>query len=65
MVYDVIIVGRGPAGLSAALYTVRANLKTLIIGKSDSELVKAGKIENYFGFTDAISGKELLRAGEL
>lgn len=63
--YDVIIVGKGPAGLSAALYTVRANLKTLIIGRNESELVKAAKIENYFGFTEAISGGELLKAGEL
>ncbi|WP_207641824.1 NAD(P)/FAD-dependent oxidoreductase [Ruminiclostridium cellobioparum] len=65
MIYDVIIVGKGPAGLSAALYTVRANLKTLVIGKNSSELLKAHKIENYFGFTEAISGSELLKAGEL
>lgn len=65
MLYDVIIVGKGPAGLSAALYTVRANLKTLIIGRNDSVLAKADKIENYFGFTDAVSGYELLKAGEL
>ncbi len=64
MIYDVIIVGKGPAGLSAALYTVRANLRTLVIGKNNSELLKAHKIENYFGFTEAISGSELLRAGE-
>lgn len=63
--YDVIIVGKGPAGLSAALYTIRANLKTLIIGKNNSELAKASKIENYFGFPDAVSGSDLLRAGEL
>jgi thioredoxin reductase (NADPH) len=65
MIYDVIIVGKGPAGLSAALYTVRANLKTLVIGKNGSELLKAHKIENYFGFTEAISGSDLLKAGEL
>ncbi len=65
MIYDVIIVGKGPAGLSAALYTVRANLKTLVIGKNNSELLRAHKIENYFGFTEAISGSELLKAGEL
>lgn len=63
--YDVIIVGKGPAGLSAALYTVRANLKTLIIGQNNSVLANAEKIENYFGFTDVVSGHELLRAGEL
>ncbi len=65
MLYDVIIVGKGPAGLSAAMYTVRANLRTLVIGKNNSELLKASKIENYFGFTDAVSGRDLLKAGEL
>lgn len=62
--YDTIIIGRGPAGISASLYTVRANLKTLVIGKSDSALRKAGKIENYYGFSEAISGEFLLSEGE-
>lgn len=62
--YDVIIIGKGPAGISASLYTLRANLKTLIIGKDESILRKAGKIENYFGFPGVISGEELLKAGE-
>ncbi|AEY66141.1 NAD(P)/FAD-dependent oxidoreductase [Clostridium sp. BNL1100] len=65
MIYDVIIVGKGPAGLSAAIYTVRANLKTLVIGQSNSGLFKASKIENYFGFSEAVSGSDLLKAGEL
>lgn len=62
--YDVIIIGKGPAGLSAALYTARANLKTLILGKNDSALGKAAKIENYFGFSSPVSGKFLLDEGE-
>jgi thioredoxin reductase (NADPH) len=62
--YDTIIIGRGPAGISASLYTVRANLKTLVIGKSDSALRKAGKIDNYYGFSEAISGEFLLSEGE-
>jgi thioredoxin reductase (NADPH) len=62
--YDAIIIGKGPAGLSAALYTVRANLKTLIIGKNDSRLLKAEKIDNYFGFAQTIDGKQLLNDGE-
>lgn len=62
--YDVIIIGRGPAGISASLYTVRANLKTLIIGKYDSRLLKADKVDNYFGFSSSISGEQLLAAGE-
>ena len=62
--YDVIIIGKGPAGMSAALYTVRSNLSTLIIGKNDSRLLKADKIDNYYGFAGTISGKQLLEAGE-
>ena len=62
---DVIIIGRGPAGMSAALYTVRSNLKTLIIGRNDSKLRKADKIDNYYGFADTISGDRLLDEGEL
>lgn len=65
VMYDVIIIGKGPAGMSAALYTVRANLTTLIIGRNDSRLLKADKIDNYFGFAETISGKQLLESGEL
>jgi len=64
MIYDAIIVGRGPAGLSCSIYTVRGNLKTLVIGKKDSMLLKADKIENYYGFEYPVSGKELLETGE-
>jgi len=64
MMYDVIIIGKGPAGISAALYTVRANLKTLVIGLNDSALHKAGEIENYYGFPHPIPGKQLLENGE-
>lgn len=63
--YDVIIIGKGPAGLSAALYTVRFNLSTFIIGRDDSKLLKADKIDNYFGFAQTISGEELLANGEM
>ena len=52
--YDVIIVGNGPAGLSAALYTSRANLKTLVIGKDQGALAKAERIENYFGMAEPV-----------
>lgn len=63
--FDVIIIGKGPAGLSAAIYTVRAGLKTLIIGKNDSSLRKADRIENYFGFSQPVSGEYLLEQGEM
>lgn len=62
--YDTIVIGKGPAGISASLYTQRANLETLIIGKDNSGLKKAGKIENYYGLKEPISGEELLRIGE-
>jgi thioredoxin reductase (NADPH) len=56
---DCIIIGRGPAGLSAALYTVRAGLDTLIIANGTGALEKAVKIDNYFGFPDTVSGAKL------
>lgn len=61
--YDVIVIGKGPAGISAALYTVRGNLKTLVLAKGDSELVKSEKIENYYGFIEPVSGSELVNSG--
>ncbi|NLX64067.1 MAG: NAD(P)/FAD-dependent oxidoreductase [Clostridiaceae bacterium] len=61
--YDVIVIGKGPAGISCAIYTTRANLRTLVIGKSDSMLLKADKIENYYGFAEPVSGKELMETG--
>ena len=49
--YDVIIIGAGPAGMSAALYTSRANLKTLMIEKEcpGGKMMKTKTIENYIG----------------
>ena len=61
--YDVIIIGAGPAGISASLYTIRGNLKTLIIYKEKSALEKAQKIENYYGFENGINGEELYKTG--
>ena len=61
--YDVVIIGKGPAGISAAVYTVRAGLKTLIVGSGESALKKAEKIENYYGFAEPVSGAQLLEAG--
>jgi len=59
---DCIIIGKGPAGLSAGIYTSMANVKTLIIGK-DSLLQKSEKIQNYFGFEEIIDGQQLLQRG--
>lgn len=61
--YDVIIVGAGPSGISASLYTIRGNLKTLVIYKEKSALEKAQKIENYFGFENGIEGENLYKTG--
>jgi len=58
--YDAVIIGSGPAGLSAALYTSRANLKTLVVGKDRGALEKADRIENYFGMAEPVSGCELV-----
>ena len=49
--YDVIIIGSGPAGMTAAIYAVRKGLKTLVVGKEvGGQVAKSGEIENYLGF---------------
>ncbi|MFA7141863.1 MAG: FAD-dependent oxidoreductase [Candidatus Paceibacterota bacterium] len=60
MIYDVIIVGAGPAGITSAIYTARNNLNTLVLGGNIGGLLfnKAVNIENYPGFP-SISGIEL------
>lgn len=60
---NVIIIGNGPAGISTALYTTRAGIETTIIGKDYGALGKAHEIENYYGFREPISGKELIENG--
>lgn len=64
MIYDTIIIGSGPAGISAGLYLKRAKKNILIISKGYGALEKANKIENYYGLQKAISGKELIDIGE-
>ena len=61
--YDVIIVGAGPAGISASLYLKRAKLNVLVIYKDFGTLEKASEIENYYGLEKVISGKELFENG--
>ena len=63
MLYDVIIIGAGPAGISASLYTKRGNLKTLVLYEDESSLEKTDKIENYYGFEKGIRGQELYQTG--
>ena len=59
--YDVIIIGGGPAGYTAALYTVRAGFRTLVIEKlyAGGQMNETIKIENYPGFSDGIDGVTL------
>ena len=62
--YDVVIIGGGPAGLTAGIYTARARLKSLLIerGATGGWIVNAGVVENYPGFPDGINGLELAEA---
>lgn len=60
---NLIIVGAGPAGISAALYAARANLEPLVINNGIGALEKAEKIENYYGLPHPVTGKELFENG--
>ena len=62
-IYDIIIVGGGPAGLTAGLYASRARLKTLLIEKIalGGQVTKSEQIENYPGFEEGISGFQLMQ----
>lgn len=61
-IYDVIIIGGGPAGLTAGLYTGRSRLSTLVIEKEGKgSLYMAHQVDNYPGFPEGITGAELNR----
>ena len=61
--YDVIIIGAGPAGISASIYAKRGNLNVLVIYNDKSSLEKAEKIDNYYGFENGICGNKLYQDG--
>jgi thioredoxin reductase (NADPH) len=60
--YEVVIIGGGPAGLTAGLYSARAGLKTVLLerGMFGGQIVNAPKVENYPGFPEGISGFDLV-----
>jgi len=61
-IYDVIILGSGPAGLTAGIYAIRAGRKTLLIAGSrwGGQLMLTTLVENYPGFVEGIEGPELM-----
>lgn len=62
--YDVIIIGSGPAGYTAAIYAARANLKTLLLGGSRAQvggqLMLTSEVENFPGFEESVMGPDLM-----
>ena len=59
----IVIVGDGPAGISAALYAARGNMEPLVVGMGSSSLDKAELIQNYYGLSKPMTGQELHETG--
>ena len=63
MAYDVAIVGGGPAGASAATFTARAGLQTVLID-ADAGMTRRAMVNNHLGFPDGVTGPELVDNGK-
>lgn len=61
---DMLIIGYGPAGVSASLYALRSGLDVLMVGKDSGALEKAHMIENYYGLEKPLSGTDLFAVGK-
>lgn len=61
--YDIIIIGAGPAGISCGLYAKRAGANVLIMHHGTSNLERAVQIDNYYGFENGINGEDLYNTG--
>lgn len=62
MVKDIIIIGAGPAGISAGIYALRAGSNVLVLDNGNSALKQAKNVQNYYGF-ESISGEDLFNNG--
>ena len=60
---DLLVVGKGPAGISAAIYAKRAGLDVVVVGNGYGALGKTDKINNFYGHEDTLTGVELVEKG--